>query len=579
MRGQAGNLPDSVTLPDGRVVKLPDPDNLPQGGRLARWPGQDLTLCRLMFAEGMEYLFPSMCKIMHEQSGTVEYLSPTPAQLAVMDAFNRDRWVLVSKYRQAKVSTISAIYLLRDCMLIDGTNGFLVANKGDTSEEVFRKIIVLAYERMCLDPDMTGVVAPLHPKRKALATALFFAHGGSIQLLSAEAASAGVGMSADRVVFTEIGEVRDLAEVNMQFLPAVWKRPTARVWGESTPGKTGSEHERLWLNSYDGKTRFKAVFLEWWRDDTCWKDPTGFVPTDEEIAYLERHEGMNFGHLAYRREAIATIYSNSPAKFSAKHPSNYRDGWLGEDTPTFPTDPLLAMMEEALEDPVVSDVAGVGIYKKAVKGRLYAVLCDPNRFGEEGDVAAITIMDMHDNEEVAVWEGREDPTDVADRVAAASDYYNNALIVVEANAEGAVTSLVDAGYSERLFWSKRRSPGWWASTLSIQRGETRLSELLSGQDIIIHSRQTISQLIAFNPAARKRRSRRSSETTRHFDRARCLVMYADVRMTIKVPAPKVDPAVKPLLTESDRPVTILRVDDDFDKRKRRVGRGLPYGSN
>lgn len=578
MSGQSSNLPQTITLPDGRKVVLPDPDKILGYAKLNRWDGQDLTLCRLVYAEGMEDLFFGACKVMNDQLGTPTYLDLTPGQRLVLKAMTENRWTIVSKYRQARITTLSILALLRDCMLLAGHNGVVLGNKSSTAAEVFRRV-VFAYKEMAKDPDFKGIVAPLDPKRKSEAFALFFEGGGSIQLMSAEAASEGAGWSLDRIVMTEVGEISDVAEINMQMLPAIWRRPHARVWAESTPGKTGSEHERLWINSYEGKTRFRAVFLEWWRDDTCWKDPTGFVPTDEEIAYLERHEGMNFGHLAYRREAIATIYGNSPARFSAKHPSNYRDGWLGEDTPTFPTDPLLAMMEEALEDPNPSDVAGVGVYQKPVKGRRYAVLCDPNRFGEEGDVAAIVVMDMHDNEEVATWEGREDPTDVADRVAAASDYYNNALIVVESNAEGVVTSLVDAGYSERLFWSKRRSPGWWASTLSIQRGETRLSEMISGEDIIIHSRQTISQLIAFNPAARKRRSRRSSETTRHFDRARCLVMYADIRLSINVPAPKVDAAVKPLLTESDRPVTILRVDDDSDKRKRRVGRGLPYGSN
>jgi len=568
---------DKITLPSGEVVVLPDADKILGYGELTTWEGQDVDLCRLMFAKGQEHLFSSCCKVMNEQTGVFSYLDPTPAQAQVVRATSENRWVIVSKYRQAKTSTILLMQLLRDTMLIRGTASIIIGNKGATSAEIFRRI-TFAYKEMAKDPDFKGMVAPLDPKRKSEAFALFFDSGSSIQLLSAAASSAGVGYSSDRILFTEVGEVEDLEDVTMQLLPGIWKRPHAAVWMESTTGKMGSEHERLWLESYAGSTRFKAVFLEWWRDDSCWKDPDGFEPTDEEISYMERHEGMDLGNLAYRREAIASIYSGDKTKFAAKHPSDYRDGWLGGSSPTLPTEPLLDLLVSAVDDPTASRKYGVGIITPPVPGRTYAVICDPNRFGEDGDVSAIEVFDLWSNEEVAVFEGREQPTETASRVTDASDYYNNALIVVEANAEGVVTALVDRGYSRRMFWSKRRSPGWWASTLSIQRGETRLTEMLTGEEIGLRSRGTLQQLIPYSPESRTRRQRTDgTKTTRHFDRARCVVMYADVRCQIPVRPPrKVDDDSGQDVTTRDDGVIIISFADDFDKPKRSVGRGLPY---
>lgn len=566
-------MADTITLMDGREITLPDPDAIYGYAKLTRWPGQDLDLCRLAFAEGMEDFFPQACKIMNEQEGRPTFLDVTDAQAKTLKAYRDWLYVIVNKFRQAKISTITLMKLLQDCMLLEGHNGVLVGNKDATASELFRRI-TYAYDQMAADPELRGMVAPRDPARKAVATGIFFAHGGSIQLVSAGAISAGVGFSIDRLAFTEVGEVEDLEVVNSSLFPAVWKRPHARIWLESTPGKLGTEHERLWLESIDCKTRFHALFLEWWRDDTCWKNPDGFDPTPEELVYMERHEGMNLGHLAYRREAIATIYSGSAALFASKHPSHARDGWLGGATPTFATDPLLAMRNKSVDDPDVNIKAGVGVFKEPEAGRKYCVVCDPNRFGEEGDVSAIVVFDMHTHEEVAVWEDREDPIDVAERCMFASDYYNKALIVMEANAEGAVTSLVDNGYGDRLYWMKRKSPGWWASTLSIQRGEARLAEMIQTDDIILHSRQTVDQLISYSPKARKRRTRGSDGSTKHYDRARCIVMYADVRALIYVPAPA------KVVTEDDLTTAFSQVMgipvNSRPKEDYTFGMGVPY---
>lgn len=561
---------ETVTLQNGETYVLPNPDKILGYARLARWDGQDLDMCRLMF--GKFDLFPGLCKIQTEDS-RVEFLNITPTQRIVLEAYEEDRWVIVSKYRQAKITTISLMRLLRDCMYLEGHNGVITAETADTAKDVLRRL-VYAYEN--LPPSLR---APLDPARKGRAEALYFAHGGSIQIMSAQALSPGVGRSIDRLLFTEIGEVPDLANTNKNLFPTINKRKNARVWAESTPGAAGSEHEHLWRNALKGESRFhKAVWLAWWRDDTCWMDPTGFVPTDDELTYMERHEGMDLGNLRFRRMALNTEFSGDPILFTTKYPSHETDGWLGGGNPIIPTHLLLPLRDLAEADPALDHKVEACVFLPPTSGRQYIIAADPAGYGESGDESALLVFDAWENREVACWSGREMPNEFADRLVAVSDAYNKALIVVESNAEAVVSALYDRGFGNRMYWSRRRRPGWWASTLSIKRGESRLVEMLQGDEIVLNSRETIDQLLRYAPDNRSKRTRKTENSSSHFDRARAAVIYADVRCEVPVRKPRIVDNTKEKRRELS-PGDILAKDFfDFDGPKRctSLRGGMPY---
>lgn len=566
----AASESDIVELPNGETYVLPDPDNILGYARLARWKGQDLNACRLMFAKFD--LFPGLCKIQTEDS-RVEFLDITPAQIKVLAAYERERWVIVSKYRQAKITTISLMRLLRDCMYLEGHNGVITAETNDTAKDVLRRL-VFAYDHF---PD--SLRAPLDPARKGRAEALYFDHGGSIQIMSAQALSPGVGRSLDRLLFTEIGEVPDLSNTNKQLFPTISKRKNARVWAESTPGAAGSDHEHMWRNALKGESRFHAaVWLSWWKDDTCWMNPDGFVPTDEELEYMERHEGMDFGNLRFRRMALNTEFGGDPILFTTKYPSHELDGWLGGGNPVVPTHLLMPMREEAQPDPKIDTSVGIRIFEPPVPGRQYIIAADPAGFGETGDESCLLVFDAWDNREVACWAGREAPNEFADRLVEASDHYNKALLAVESNAEAVVSALHDRGYGKRMYWSRRRHPGWYASTLSVKRGEARLVEMLQAEEVTIQSRETIDQLIRYSPDNRSKRTRKSDTASSHYDRARAAVIYADVRMEVPIRRPKKVTNVSEK-RQSYRNGDILARDFfDFgdEKKKPMLQGGLPY---
>ena len=114
-----------------------------------------------------------MCQIIREDE-SLGYLNPTSTQHKLIDTTHQNRWVLVNKFRQAKITTVSVMLLLRDCMFLEGVKGLLIAERQDTAEDIFERIL-FAYNRM---PD--DVRMPLAKGRKAGTTQIHFAHGGGI---------------------------------------------------------------------------------------------------------------------------------------------------------------------------------------------------------------------------------------------------------------------------------------------------------------------------------------------------------------------------------------------------------------
>ena len=490
---------------------------LPSGASLARAENLNMRKVRAMFATPSAFV--SMCQIVRENE-SIGYMNPTPTQHRLIDAYHNHRWVLVNKFRQAKITTISVMLLLRDCQYLEGVKGLLIAERQDTAEDIFERIL-FAYQRL---PD--DVKMPLAPGRKAGSTQMHFCHGGGIKVLTAGGRSPAIGRSIDRLVITEFGEAQWQRKAAINIFPTVNKRPNARIILESTPGRASSHHEQMWHSALEGKSRFHPLFLKWWKDDSCRvPNSSDFKPTEEEREYLRRHRGMTYDNLAFRRSALNTEFVQDERLFSSKYPSDPYDGWLGAYAPIMPIEVLKPMLAQAIADPALSH-HGAREIELPRKGAKYIITADPAGFGGTGDKSALTIWDATRRTEVAFWEDREDPTRFASRLMNLQARYNNALLVVESNAMACIAVLKDSR-CRNLLWTDRRHPGWYATEKRIQEAEARLVRMLHENDITVRSRGTLHQLVNYD-GSRKKRVRGHDGITHHFDRARTVIMAADV---------------------------------------------------
>lgn len=462
--------------------------------------------------------FVSMCQIVREDE-TIGFMTPTYTQRKLLEAYHDNNWVIVNKFRQAKITTISVMLLLRDCMYLEGVKGLLIAERQDTAEDIFERIL-FAYQRL---PD--DVRMPLAPGKKAGATQMQFMHGGGIKVLTAGGRSPAIGRSIDRLVITEFGEAQWQKKAAINIFPTVNKRVNAKVILESTPGRAGSHHEQMWRSAMEGTSRFHPLFLEWWEDDSCIALEKGFAPTVSEREYQTKHQGMSLRNLAFRRRALGTEFVGDARLFSCKYPSDPYDGWLGATDPVIPADVLKAYLAESSPDPQM------GAYKcheieSPQPGHQYIITADPAGFGAKGDQSALTVFDALEQREVAFWEGRESPDRFYQRLLTVQRRYSMALLAVESNAAACIALLKDNG-AKNLLWTNRNHPGWYATEKRLREAEARLVKMLADQDLKLKSRGMLHQLLNYD-GSRKKRVKGFDGVTHHFDRARTAVMAADV---------------------------------------------------
>ena len=488
-----------------------------KGAQIVIAPGMDESLVRQIFSKKRPEAFCSMCQIVREDE-TTGFLEPTPAQIQVIRAIEANAWTFVTKYRQAKITTVVILHLLlRDCMYLQGVEGVLIADTNDTAEMAFRRIRY-AYEN--LPPE---VKMPLVSGSKGSKRELEFIHGGRIVIKSLESRSPAVGHSIDRLHITELGEAVHQRRAIVNLFPGINKRPNAKLVIESTPGKAGTYHERMWHEALRGEGRFHPVFLDWWRDATCQIDPTGINFTEEELEYMAKCSGMTHRALAFRRQRLSSEFVGDTRLYDSKYPPDAVSGWLGSSRPRMPEMALREQYLSSADDPDVGSY-GVGEFEPPIPGRKYEIYADPCGFGStKGDPAALTIFDLETMEEVAVWSDREDPDRFAVRISLAAERYNNARAVVESNHAGCITAL--RTLNVRLVYSKRH-PGWWATDVRIAKAEFALIALLRDSAIRIRSRKGISQLRVYDGNFKKR-IKDEDDVGHHFDRARTYIMAGE----------------------------------------------------
>jgi hypothetical protein len=468
--------------------------------------------------------FVSMCKIVREDE-TTGYLNPTQAQVRTLRAIEANRWTFVTKYRQAKITTITLMHLLlRDCMYLQGIAGMLIADTNATAEMAFKRLR-FAYENL---PE--PVKMPLAPGSKGSKKELEFIHGGNIIIKSLEGRAPAVGHSIDRLHITELGEAIHQQKAIINLFPGINKRPNAKLVVESTPGRAGSYHERMWHEALRREGQFFPLFLEWWKDETC-RLPVpskGFVPTEDELEYMGKRHGMNFENLSFMRTRLRSEFVGDSRLFSAKYPSDPYDGWIGSQRPMMPEEILRTLLDTALEDPTEGSY-GCGEFEAPINGEVYEVYADPTGFGSVGDPAALTVFHKNDLREVAVWSGRESPDRFAVRIQLVCQRYNNARAVVESNHAGCITALRELNV--KITYSKRQ-PGWYATHKRIAQSEFALVRLLREDDLLIRSRSGLQQLLRYDGDF-SRREKGEDDAGHHFDRARTYIMAADMLSKVK----------------------------------------------
>lgn len=151
----------------------------------------------------------------------------------------------------------------------------------------------------------------------------------------------------------------------------------------------------------------------------------------------------------------------------------------------------------------------VKVWKFPEEGKKYIIGSDPCLGYEEGDNAAIEVIDDETGEQCAEFASIVSPENLAPIILGLAKRYNNAEVAVEVNSFGMVTNglLVNKYEYENIYRYKRTDRlknvvsdivGWWTDSRTKIRMESTFRDFLGSNIGLIHSKKLLDEILFYN---------------------------------------------------------------------------------
>jgi hypothetical protein len=261
-------------------------------------------------------------------------------------------------------------------------------------------------------------------------------------------------------------------------------KPTIDAGGKlfviSTAKGIGNPFHELWIKAERGLSNFVAVFLPWWSRpgrDQAWYDS---IVADANDLDEVKQEYCASSHEAF-------ISSGTP---------RFLYSWLQQQEKNLGV-PEVATDEnpERFPDELMG-IPGLTVYSWPEMDRTYCIGADPSEGLPHSDPSPATIVDMETWEEVAVLDGRFEPTLFAEYLYRLGMFYNAAHLIVGRNNHGHATlaKLIELGYPCLVKYRKDEREGWPENVQTKVQMVDDLAAALKDGVVTIHSAATLSEM-------------------------------------------------------------------------------------
>lgn len=345
------------------------------------------------------YFINNYIKIPHPIKGMIPF-NTFPFQDECLEAFQKNKNVIVNKSRQLGLSTIVAAYALWMALFQKEKNILVIAIKLDTAKLFIKKV-----EAMLLALPEWLVM----PKIKAQSVKyLVFSNGSKIQAIPTSP-GAGRGEALSLLIVDEAAHVEGIDEIWLGL------QPTLSTGGSSilisTPSGVGTLFHKIWAAAKEERNDFVAIELPWTVHPE--RDQEWFEEQRRAIIEAQGERGVaqellcSFaasGDTFLRNDVMEKIYVN------IKEPIAY---WGPED-----------MVKKDL-----------WIWTHPKTGHKYLIGADVAR-GDGEDFSAFHVIDIDADEVVAEYKGKVAPDKLAEMLVTVARRYNMAMICPEKNSVG-----------------------------------------------------------------------------------------------------------------------------------------------
>jgi len=431
----------------------------------------------------------------------------------------RGRQNIVLKARQMGMTTwIAGRFFLRT-ILKPGTLTVQVAHTQAAAEAIFR-VVQRMWEN--LPEDLRE--GPLRRTRANAGQMVFGELDSEFRVWSAGDENAGRGLSIQNLHCSEVSRWPGDAGATLAGLRAALA-PGGEVVLESTPnGAYGAFYEE-WCGGVDGVAADRVVetqvpkcegpgapglvdglvrhFLPWWMEPAYVGPVVDVESMSEEERELVARHGLTGAQVGFRRRLERSYGGLRLQEFAEDAESCFK----ATGACCFDVEAIEERMAE-LDEPLERRRGGaLLVWLPAQVGKEYCVAVDTAGGGDDGDFAAVQVVEIATGLQCAELQERLRPSELARVAAELAREYGGAMVAVERNNHGAaVIAYLQTSEGYRRLYRQGGEVGWLTTSASKPEMVARLGVLLRESASMFKSRRFLGECRTFVGGERGRTS-------------------------------------------------------------------------
>lgn len=423
-------------------------------------------------------------KILHPKFGTIPFVL-YKYQRRVIEEYEKNRFNMISKFRQGGLSTVSVLWGLHKCMFQKDQQIYFLSKtdrealaSGDIARRAMDNFPYWMYDKN--NADITK-----HEKS-------FNDIGSKICFYTPEAAR---GKSATYIMIDEAAFIDKMDEHWKAMYPVIATGGHIEII--STVNGLGNWYEETYHEAKAGRNFFNVIELDYWEHP---------VYANPEWAEAMR---ANLGEKGWRQEVLRDFLGSGETYI----PTNVISQYDRTARNIVPARTAFSKWTNESQHKKEWDDGALWIWREPMPGHEYIIGSDCSEgVGKEGDNSCFEVIDAVSLEQVAEFYSNIVPPNVfAQILNQIGIYYNTATIVVENNSIGsAVLSALsnDMGY-EALYYESRKT----TSKLGIKVGSSNrpvlleaLQNRLTTGSVRINSSRFVDEIKTFIYSAQRKRA-------------------------------------------------------------------------
>lgn len=383
--------------------------------------------------------------------------------------------LIVLKARQVGVSTLIEALLFWACLTNPNRSALVIAHTQKSSKVLFR--MSRNYHRFL--PDQMQ-----QDKRIDNVSEIEFDSGSRIQV---EVQGDPRGYACQDVHLSEAAFFEQLAKTLVAIMQSLPRIVDSLGVLESTANGVGNKFHAVWQRASglatddevpDDEKGWTPIFIPWFEHEEYQIPLAGkrFVRTSDEVQFCADHPTVTDPQLKWRRWCISQNLDGDEELFAQEYPATADEAFALSGRPAFDTRAVQHYTKEIAEAvknkkmpprmEIESDPPGVGkvelveydrgrlrIYAKPVERHTYVVGADPSEGDPGSDHSPLAVLDQQTMDLAATWYGKAPPDVLACHAIDLARYYNEALIINEANNHGILfhETVLQNGYPNLYF--------------------------------------------------------------------------------------------------------------------------------